>query len=130
MPERRFDHERTDVPGRVPAVVVVVTVLAVTVSIVLVAGLVNRVWVPAPADPDLFGPGQGPEPAPALQQNPRADMVQLRRRWQRRLHSFGWVDRQAGIVHIPIDLAMDRIAEEGLPAEPRPGDRGVEEQRQ
>lgn len=130
MPERRFDHERTDVPGRVPAIVVVVTVLAVTVSIVLVAGLVNRVWVPAPADPDLFGPGQGPEPAPALQQNPRADMDQLRRRWRQRLHSFGWVDRRAGIVHIPIDLAMDRIAEEGLPGEPRRGDGGAGEQPQ
>lgn len=28
------------------------------------------------------------------------------------LESFGWVDRERGIVHIPIDAAMDRIAQQ------------------
>ena len=28
------------------------------------------------------------------------------------LHEYGWVDRQHGIVRIPIDRAMDRLADE------------------
>lgn len=130
MPEQRFEHERSDVPGKVPAIVVVVTVIAVAASIMLVAALVNRVWEPAPAGPDVFGSERSPGPAPVLQQNPRADMEQLQRRWQRRLHSFGWVDREAGIVHVPIEAAMDRIARNGLPGEERPGDGGGREDRQ
>jgi hypothetical protein len=31
------------------------------------------------------------------------------------LHSYGWVDRQRGVVHIPIDRAIDLIIERGLP---------------
>lgn len=29
-----------------------------------------------------------------------------------RLHSYGWIDREAGIVHIPIEEAMERTARE------------------
>lgn len=129
MPERRFDHERSDVPGKVPATVVVVTVVAVAASIMLAVVLVNRVWEPVPAGPDVFGSARRPDPAPALQQNPRADMDQLRHRWQQRLRSFGWVDREAGIVHIPIEVAMDRIARDGLPGEGQAGGGGAREER-
>jgi hypothetical protein len=30
----------------------------------------------------------------------------------RRLNSYGWVDRDKQVIHIPIDQAMDRIARE------------------
>ena len=33
----------------------------------------------------------------------------------RRLNGYGWVDRKAGIAHIPIDRAMDIVATTGLP---------------
>jgi hypothetical protein len=28
---------------------------------------------------------------------------------QRRLNSYGWVDRQKGLIHIPIDKAIDQV---------------------
>jgi DNA-binding GntR family transcriptional regulator len=31
------------------------------------------------------------------------------------LHSYGWVDRDAGIVRIPIERAIEILAERGLP---------------
>ena len=37
-----------------------------------------------------------------------------------RLHSYGWVDRKAGVVRIPIDRAMSRLVEEASNA-PRKG---------
>ena len=46
---------------------------------------------------------------PRLQADPRRDL----RRWQEEqratLESYGWVDRSAGIVRIPIDQAMDLL---------------------
>jgi len=29
---------------------------------------------------------------------------------QRRLHGYGWVDRDAGVVHLPIERAIERVA--------------------
>ena len=43
-------------------------------------------------------------------------MDALRRQEDARLTTYGWVDRQAGIVHIPVDVAMTQILEEGLAA--------------
>jgi hypothetical protein len=42
-------------------------------------------------------------------------MDALRRQEAAVLTTYGWVDRQAGIVRIPIDVAMTQILEEGLP---------------
>ena len=37
-----------------------------------------------------------------------------RRRDLKRLSSYGWVDRSRGVVHIPIDRAMELVAKEGM----------------
>jgi hypothetical protein len=37
------------------------------------------------------------------------------------LTTYGWVDRQSGVVRVPIDVAMQRILEQGLPVrQPEP----------
>lgn len=36
--------------------------------------------------------------------------AEVKRAQLRRLHSWGWIDRQAGTVHMPIDEAMERVA--------------------
>jgi hypothetical protein len=63
---------------------------------------------PLPPEPRLQGaPGHpmfGPE-----------ELRRLRADAQARLSSYGWVDQSAGIAHIPIDRAIDIIAENGLP---------------
>ena len=62
-------------------------------------------------------PGPGEErlpPAPRIQVNAAADMDALRRQEAAALTTYGWVDRQAGIVRIPIDVAMTQILDEGL----------------
>ena len=55
-------------------------------------------------------------PEPRLQTDPRDDLVHMREAEEQTLHTYGWVDRNGGIVRIPIDQAMKLIAERGLPA--------------
>lgn len=55
-------------------------------------------------------------PEPRLQTNPRADLRDLREQEDKTLSTYGWVDRNAGVVRIPIDDAMKRTIQRGLPA--------------
>jgi len=57
-------------------------------------------------------------PEPRLQTDPRDDLTHLRDTEDRVLESYGWVDRDAGVVRIPIDQAMRLVVERGLPARP------------
>lgn len=63
-------------------------------------------------------------PAPRLQPDPPADLSKFRQREDQILNSYGWVDQNAGIVHIPIEQAIDVLAKSGLPMRPPgPGQR-------
>lgn len=48
------------------------------------------------------------------------DQRQLQAQWEERLQSYGWVDQDAGVVHIPIDRAIDLVIERGLPTREEP----------
>jgi len=67
--------------------------------------------------------GQEPPmpPAPQLQQYPDREMTAFRASDQGTLESYGWVDKAAGRVHIPIDEAIRLTLERGLPARAQDG---------
>ena len=54
-------------------------------------------------------------PLPNLQAFPAQDLAAFRAREDSVLHSYGWVDKEAGVVRIPIEEAMRILAERGLP---------------
>ncbi len=54
-------------------------------------------------------------PPPQLQPDPVADYNVYRLSATETLNSYGWVDQKAGVARIPIDKAMDLVAERGLP---------------
>lgn len=54
-------------------------------------------------------------PAPRLEEDERGQLNGIRIDEENTLNSYGWVDQKAGVVRIPIDRAMDLIAEKGLP---------------
>ena len=54
-------------------------------------------------------------PEPRLQPNPPADLNKFRAQEEQILNSYGWVDQQAGVAHIPIEQAIDILAANGLP---------------
>ncbi len=53
-------------------------------------------------------------PGPRLQVDPEADLKAFRAKEERRLNTYYWVDKKNGIVHIPIDEAMKKLAAEGI----------------
>jgi len=60
-------------------------------------------------------------PEPRLERNERLEIESFRLQEEQTLHSYGWVDQQAQVVRIPIDRAMQLIAERGLPTRPQAG---------
>jgi len=60
-------------------------------------------------------------PQPRLETDERREINDFREQEEETLNSYGWVDQQAGVVRIPIDRAIQLIAERGLPTRPQSG---------
>lgn len=57
-------------------------------------------------------------PAPQLQPDPTADLNKYRDAVEQQLDSAGWIDQKAGVAHIPVERAIDLVAQRGLPVRP------------
>ena len=81
----------------------------------------------APASPLAGAYGLKAPPQPRLQTEPLGDLGQLHAAENAALDGYGWVDKQAGIVRIPIERAMELTAQAAPPAsaqgaaQPAPG---------
>lgn len=95
------------------AIVLLAVLLAMAGLFQHLAGREARLDVPAP--PVTVTP---PAPGPSLQAAPAQDLKAMREVEDGVLNSYGWTDRDAGIVRIPIDRAMALLAERGLPVRP------------
>jgi hypothetical protein len=60
-------------------------------------------------------------PAPRLQISPAEDLARFRAAEDRKLNTYYWIDRQKGVVHIPIAAAMRKLARDGIPGFPKGG---------
>jgi hypothetical protein len=60
-------------------------------------------------------------PEPRLEDNERTELNGFRYGEEEELNSYGWVDKNAGVAHIPIEQAMQSIAQKGLPTTPQAG---------
>jgi hypothetical protein len=58
-------------------------------------------------------------PTPRLQIDPAGDLARFREDESRRLETYYWIDREKGIVHLPIEQAMRKLAEEGIDGFPK-----------
>lgn len=70
-----------------------------------------------------------PLAVPRLQADPAKEGHAIDADASKRLHGLGWEDRERGIVHVPIERAIDRLAASGWPFKdadttgPRAGER-------
>ena len=112
-------HEPSDV-GIKPAVIFAASliVMALIVSAAL-GGMMSLFQSDAKtlglSKPALFKDDSGQFSGPKLQRNTTDDMAKFRDHERDMLNSYGWVDPKAGVARIPIDRALEIMAERGLP---------------
>jgi len=111
-------HETTDAKAKPIALFLLGLATAVFLAMLLMAWLLDlfqlQVAQQGPTPPGLTDQEQIP-PEPRLQAYPAADLHRLRVREEEQLRSYAWIDEATGIMRIPVDRAMDIIAENGLP---------------
>jgi hypothetical protein len=116
-------HEESDIVLR-PVVIAGLGLLVVLVlTAVAMFGLFHvlereEARLSPPANPLAAAEGPRLPPAPRLQPHPIKDLEELRRMETERLTTYGWVDKNAGTVRIPIARAIDILAQ-------RAGDTGA-----
>lgn len=71
-----------------------------------------------PLSPSAMVNAQKQPPEPRLQRHAAQDMRDWRAAEDKALHQYGWIDPDKGIVQIPVERAMDLIAQRGLPLAP------------
>lgn len=109
------DHERADVSNRfiLGAVCLVLGGLLVVTVGVLIAFPMSHLDRTLSAKLPTY-------PQPRLQPSPREDMQRFHAQEMQQLNSTGWIDKSAGVVHIPIADAMQKLAHDGIPGWPAP----------
>jgi hypothetical protein len=93
-------------------------VYAGTFVFLVIAPLV-LMWVYSSAVSDVSRRLTVRPPAPELQVDPAQDLARFRAQEEKRLDTYYWVDKQKGVVHIPIEEAMKKLAKEGIAGFPQ-----------
>ena len=108
-------HERTDISVRPIAIAGIGLAIALVVVLALMLGLYGYLAGRAarlspPANPLAAAEGPRLPPEPRLQVRPVRDLRELREAESNILDRYGWVDKNAGVVRIPIARAIDLLA--------------------
>jgi hypothetical protein len=113
-------HEPTDADSRS------ITQFGIALTFLLVVSQLVLWWVfssfskrernlspPVPAIIRTQAPKEPPEPR--LQANPQSDMRKMLQEEDEVLNHYGWVDPDRGFVRLPVERALDIVAQRGLP---------------
>jgi hypothetical protein len=98
--------------GPVALIYVAIPILLVTSCLVLIAAFPSAL-------PDVERTLRIAPPGPRLETNPEAELQRLRAEEEKWLNTYGWIDKQKGIVRIPIEEAMKKLARTGVPGFPQ-----------
>ncbi len=82
----------------------------IVLTIVVVTWLLG--FLSAAKRPQSRPPRTGPAAAEHWR-NPPTDLERLRRQETQNLNTYGWIDRDAGVVRIPVERAMELMAANG-----------------
>ena len=122
-PSRSVGHETRDAGIR--SIVLTGTGLAVTIAIagLIVYGIFQYLGTHPAAgtrvNPMSAGVSQIP-PEPRIEEHPAIAIRELRAQEEHTLSTYGWVDKEAGVLRIPIDRAMELQLERGFPVRKEP----------
>jgi hypothetical protein len=117
--DRQVGHELSDLrPGYIALFGIVLTTIIVAAAVItslliyFKAAEQSSHETPVPR----LAREREPTPEPRLQVDPHNELRQMRAAEEAVLNSYGWVDKDAGKVRIPIERAMEILAKKGLPA--------------
>ena len=109
-------HETTDVNVRAVGKFAIGLVVLCVVSIALLFGLLKffqsreETSVANTVEPTKMFP------QPQLQKTPIPDLKAIRAEEDKLLNGYAWVDQPKGVVRIPVDRAIEVLAQRGLPS--------------
>lgn len=107
-------YELNDTNPRPLVISTVVVFALLAFTFVLVAGMLFVVGQPVgDASHSLQPTSSQLPPEPRLEQNPAADGTRIVTEATERLETYGWVQQQDGIAHIPIERSMELLLEKG-----------------
>jgi hypothetical protein len=106
-------HEQSEVSVRLIVVSLAFLAVATFIILLLVVGIFRYFY-----DVDNTGALIRPviPPEPRIEVAPYEQLQQLHAKEDHILNSYAWVDKQAGVVRVPIDRAIDLLAAKGLPS--------------
>ncbi len=110
-------YETTDAKAK-PIVIFTVVMAVFTVGCFITGFGIYRVFEMGrkamdPAPHPMAVKADIPAGALRLQVTEAKDLTKFRAEQEEKVNSYGWVDRQAGTVRIPLDKAIDRVLSEG-----------------
>jgi hypothetical protein len=114
-------HEQEDLSAK-SIVVFLAILMSVTVGIALLMLMllsylgVRSINTDEPRSP--LASTRTVPPEPRLQALPAVDLKQMKEQDAKILNSYGWVSREANVARIPVERAMEMVAERGLPLWP------------
>lgn len=107
------EHEGVDVGRRF--IGAAFALLLVSLAVVTVGTL----WLfPLPQTDRTLNTPLPVYPEPRLQASPRQEMQRFLAEETDQLSTYGWIDKTHGIVRLPIDVAMGKVAQRGIPGWP------------
>ena len=113
---RQIGHETTDVNVWAVGKFAIGLVVVCVVSIALLFGLLKffqsreETSVANTVEPTKMFP------QPQLQKTPIPDLKAIRAEEDKLLNGYAWVDQPKGVVRIPVDRAIEVLAQRGLPS--------------
>ena len=125
-------HELSDIePGNIAlfGALLVVIIIAVLFASFALFGFFNTSISKTRPLPSPLSYSREPPPEPRLSLKPGGELSAVRAEENKILSSYDWVDRDHGIVRIPIERAIEMLAEKGLPVRTDKGEKAAAEKR-
>jgi len=119
--EQNAGFERSDVNawaiGKFAIALALLSVGAMAVLFGLFHYFISREGPPPPKAYSSLSEANVKKPAgTVLEETPVMDLARERAAEDQFLNSYGWEDKQKGIVRVPIAVAIDTLAKKGLPS--------------
>jgi hypothetical protein len=100
------------------AALLAMTTMALAVVATIMSGLSREEKPLESLAAPRFAGDTGEYPSPRIQADPTAELTKMKAEDFALLSKYGWIDRKAGIAHIPVERAIDILAKSGLPVAP------------